>query len=254
MVIVLDTPKYLSKQKCEKGCEGTFANSPYEDTISARDVELHDTETSNDPPIMNVILFNNCAMDVPYVAEVKIIGSIQRVKIKDKLLPHLFVGLESDDSTTNDFNPIECPDRIELVVITPDDEKKIQEFVIQNKGRVLDALVDLVEPSHIGHEDAKKGLLMCAASTGINTKRRINLLLIGETGEAKTPLAKGSARLVPGSKFAAATDSTTNTLICVVDNETRHFRIGPVVTSNRAILGCCQWRRVLSLYTVEYCI
>jgi hypothetical protein len=46
-------PKYLSKHKCEKGCEGTFANSPYEDTISARHVELHDTETSNDPPIMN---------------------------------------------------------------------------------------------------------------------------------------------------------------------------------------------------------
>jgi 16S rRNA G966 N2-methylase RsmD len=40
----------------------------------------------------------------------------------------------------------------------------------------------------------------------------------------------------PGSKFASATDSTTNSLICVVDNETRHLRIGPVVTSNRAIL------------------
>jgi MCM P-loop domain len=170
---------------------------------------------------------------VPWNEPVKITGSIQRVQVKDKLLPHLFVGLGSDDSTTK---PIEHIDEIESVEITEEDKKKIQEFVIRNKDRVLDALAELYAQSHIGDKDAKKGVLMCAANSGMDShKRRINVLFLGETGLDKTPLAKAATRTVPGSKFASATDSTTNSLICVVEPDTEHFRFGPIVTANGAI-------------------
>jgi DNA replicative helicase MCM subunit Mcm2 (Cdc46/Mcm family) len=232
------TPRSLNKHKCKNGCEGTIAHTPYEDIVSARRVELHDTETSGDPPNINVILFNDYALETEYTEQVIITGSIQRVRVKDKLLPHIFVGLGSDGSTTNGFNPVEYMDKRESTEITPDDEKKIQEFLIQNKGRELDALVDLVAPSHIGHKDAKKGLLICAVNSGIDSvrrKRRFNVLFLGETGLDKSGLARDGNRLVPGSKFASATDSTTNSLICVVDGDTGHYRYGPLVTASGAM-------------------
>jgi DNA replicative helicase MCM subunit Mcm2 (Cdc46/Mcm family) len=229
------TPKYLSKQKC-KICDGeSIEHEPHEELVSALRVELRDEETSNDPPNTDVILFNVLPNDVPWNEPVKIIGSIQHVRVKDKLLPHIFVGLGPDGSTTDDTNPIERVEEIESTEITPDDEKKIQEFRDKNKPRVLDALAELVAPSHIGDKDAKKGVLMCAANTGIGPKRRINILFLGETGLAKTDLAKDATRLVLGSKFSSAMDSTTNSLICVVDGDTGHFRFGPIVTANNAI-------------------
>jgi DNA replicative helicase MCM subunit Mcm2 (Cdc46/Mcm family) len=228
-------PKYLSRQKCKIcDCE-SIGHELYEELVSALRVELRDEVTSNDPPNTDVILFNVLQNDVPWNEPVKIIGSIQRVKVKDRLLPHIFVGLGSDGSTTDNTNPIERIEEIEPIEITPDDEKKIQEFLIQNKGKVFDALAELYAPSHIGDKDAKKVVLMCAANTGLGPSRRINVLFLGETGLAKTALAKDAARLVPGSKFASAMDSTTNSLICVVDGDTGHFRFGPLVTANNAI-------------------
>jgi hypothetical protein len=76
-------------------------------------------------------------MDVLYNQLVKITGSIQQLKIKDRLLPHIFVGLESDGSIINGINPIEPIDKIESIEITPDDEKEMQEFLVKNNGRVL---------------------------------------------------------------------------------------------------------------------
>lgn len=52
--------KYLNEQKCSRGCEGTFAHTPYQELVSALRVEFRDTETSNDPPSTDVILFNDC--------------------------------------------------------------------------------------------------------------------------------------------------------------------------------------------------
>jgi DNA replicative helicase MCM subunit Mcm2 (Cdc46/Mcm family) len=224
------TPKYLSKQECKICNSESIGHELYGELVSALRVELRDEETSNDPPNIDVILFNMRPNDVPWNEPVKIIGSIQQVRVKDKFLPHVFVGLGPDGT-----NPIERVEEIESTEITLDDEKKIQEFHNKNKPRVLDALAELVAPSHIGDKDAKKGVLMCAANTGIGPKRRINVLFLGETGLAKTDLAKDATRLVPGSKFSSAMDSTTNSLICVVDGDTGHFRFGPIVTANNAI-------------------
>ena len=69
-------------------------------------------------------------------------------------------------------------DKRESVEITPKDVNKIKDFIAQNKGRELDALANLVAPAHMGHDDAKKALLMSGANTGVDSvrrKRRINV-------------------------------------------------------------------------------
>lgn len=230
---------YLYKQKCRICDSESIPHEPDNMTIPARRVELHDTETSNDPPHINVFLFNNCTIDILYNQPVKITGSIQQVRIKDKQFPCIFVGLESDGSIINDINPIEPVEKVESVVITDDDKKEMQEFLIKNDGRVLDALAGLVAPRHQGHKDVKKGILMAAVNTGVDSprrKRRIDILLIGPTGLDKSDLARDAIRLVPGSRSASAVDSTTNSLICVYDNDKEHFRFGPIPLASGKML------------------
>jgi DNA replicative helicase MCM subunit Mcm2 (Cdc46/Mcm family) len=224
-----EIPKKL-RQKCQFGCQGTFTNEPYYDYVTALCVEFRDTETTNDPPTTDVILFNKYTMDVLWNEPVRITGSIQHVSIKGKVLPHIFVGLRSEDEKAID--PI---NEIDIIEITDKDEIDIQIFADQNRGNILEAIAEMHKPSHIGDIDAKKGIILCAANTGTNPKLRINVLFLGETGLDKTPLAHDAIYNVQGSKFAIATDSTANSLICVVDGETGHFRFGPVVTSHGAI-------------------
>ena len=259
------SPKSLRKKKCKHGCQNqsgddepeSFEHEPYIELVPARAVELHGTDKelqTNDPPNMNVILFNDCTIEIPWNEPIKITGSIEKVNIKGKLLSHIFVGLPrvsgesgsgSEDDVNSPTNSIEYIDEIESVEITPEDEKKFQDFLTEHKGKVLDELAKLYAPSHIGDEDAKKMVLICAANAGIGSHNsRINILFIGETGLDKTPLAKNATRIVPGSKFSSATDSTTNSLICVVDPDTGHFRFGPVVTANGAILVVDEFGRM----------
>jgi DNA replicative helicase MCM subunit Mcm2 (Cdc46/Mcm family) len=231
-------PKSLHKYVCKEGCYQTFGRSQHAETISARRVELRDTEASGDPPNIDVILFNDYALNTEYTEQVIVTGSIQRVNIKGKDLTHIFVGLGTDGPTTGGFDPVDYTNKKESVKIEDADKEEMQQFVDQCNGAVLDELVKKVVPGHIGDDEAKKGLLICAANTGIDSvrmKRRINMLFLGETGNDKSGLAREGIRIVQGSKFASAADSTTNSLICVVDGETGHYRYGPLLTANGAI-------------------
>ena len=234
--------KNLHKQTCKTCFSASVPHESDDKYIPARRIELHGTETSNDIPHINVYLFNNCTINVLYNQLVKITGSIQQVKVKDKLLPHIFVGLESDGSVINGIDPIEPVEKVESVEITPKDEEEFQEFRTEcaNNGKtILDGLASKVAPRHHGHEDVKKGLLMAAVMTGVDSprkKRRIDIMFIGPTGLDKSGLASDAVRLVPGSKSASAADSTTNSLICVYDHDKEHFNFGPIPLSNGKML------------------
>ena len=126
-------PKSLNKHPCKNGCEETFAHSQYTELVSARHVELHDTEASGDPPNINVVLFNDYALNTEYTEQVIITGSIQHVRVKDKSLRHIFVGLESDGSTTNGFDPVEYTDKRESAEITQDDRENHGNLLFRTK-------------------------------------------------------------------------------------------------------------------------
>jgi len=81
-------------------------------------------------------------------------------------------------------------------------------------------------------------LLLVIANIGVDSvrrKRRINVLFLGESGLDKNGLAREGIRTVPGSKFASAADSSTGSLLCIVDGETGHYRYGPILTANGAM-------------------
>ncbi|MGC2570590.1 MAG: hypothetical protein WA364_03690, partial [Candidatus Nitrosopolaris sp.] len=98
--------------------------------IPARSVELHGAEISNDIPYINVYLFNNCTINVLYNELVKVTGSVQQIRVRDKLLPHVFVGLESDGSVINGIDPIEPVEKEESIKITPKWSRLIIDKVI----------------------------------------------------------------------------------------------------------------------------
>jgi DNA replicative helicase MCM subunit Mcm2 (Cdc46/Mcm family) len=234
--------KNLHKKMCKICFSDKVPHMSDHKYIPARSVELHGEEISNDIPYINIYLFNNCTINVLYNELVKVTGSIQQIRVKDKLLPHVFVGLESDGSIINDISPIEPFEKEESVEITPKDEEEFQEFYIKkgdNFRQVFDALASLVAPHHQGHDSVKKGLLMSAVMTGIDSprrKRRIDIMFIGPTGTDKSGLASEAKRLVPGSDTASAADSTSNSLICVYDKDGEHFNFGKIPLANGKVL------------------
>jgi len=117
-------PKHLHKQMCKVCLTDSVPHERDDKYIPARRIELHGIETSNDIPHIDVFLFNNCTVDVLYNQAVKVIGSIQQVKVKDRLLPHIFVGLESD----NGVDHIEAVEKIESIEITDEDKLKRKNF------------------------------------------------------------------------------------------------------------------------------
>jgi len=226
----------LNKVKCVQGCE-SFKHEPHEEVISALRIELQDTETYNDLERLQTVLLGNCTMNVSIGEQVIITGSIQKVRVKDKLLPYVFVGLEPVNVSS-----IEYVNKRESIELTETEEKEMQEFVKKNKGRELDALSGLVALSIIGYEHVKKGLLMCAVNSGkdsVERRLRINALLVGETGLDKTSLLIHSTRLVGlNSKFTSAVNSTVRSLIGVVDKDidtSGILRLGPIPSANGAI-------------------
>jgi replicative DNA helicase Mcm len=226
----------LNKVKCVQGCH-SFKHEPYEEVISALRIELQDTETYNDLERLQIVLLGNCTKNVSIGEQVIITGSIQKVRMRDKLLPYAFAGLEP----TN-VNAIEYVNKRESIELTEIEEKEMREFVKKNKGRELDALSELFAPSIIGYKHVKKGLLMCAVNSGkdsVERRLRINALLVGETGLDKTGLLIHSTRLVGlNSRFASAVNSTVRSLIGVVDKDVDTsgiLRLGPIPSANGAI-------------------
>jgi replicative DNA helicase Mcm len=226
----------LKRVKCMQGCE-SFGHEPYEEVISALRIELQDTNTYNDLERLQIVLLGDCTKNVSIGEQVIVTGTIQKVRVKDKLLTYVFVGLDP----TN-VNAIQYVNKRESIELSETDEKEIQEFVKKNKDRELDALSELVAPSIIGYEHVKKGLLMCAVNSGkdsVERRLRINALLVGETGLDKTGFLLHSPRLVGlNSKFTSAVNSTVRSLIGVVDKEIDSsgiLRLGPIPSANGAI-------------------
>ena len=126
-----------------------------------------------------------------------------------------------------------------------DDIKKWkQEKEIQGKN-VIDELVSLMTPEVLGMDNIKKGLLIVDVNAGLRNqpgefpeRQRINGLLIGDPGTAKSALAKKSIAFVPRSQSVSGQSVSGVSLTAVINKEpggSMSLMLGPLALAKDSI-------------------
>jgi DNA replicative helicase MCM subunit Mcm2 (Cdc46/Mcm family) len=124
--------------------------------------------------------------------------------------------------------------------LTAEDEKAIKRFVDHiGPDKVIERLTEMFATSVIGHNHVKRGLLLVAASTSLNkTVKKLNAILVGPPGLAKSQLLKEATRLVPNSRYESVQFATGKSLTVIVTKEEGDaliLRIGPIPQAKGAI-------------------
>lgn len=113
--------------------------------------------------------------------------------------------------------------------------------------KYIDRVVAMFSPNVIGHSDAKLGILRSLvggsnAGHGDDNGRRgrINTLLVGDPGTAKSVLARESTKLIPNSRYVTAQNASGKSLVGIVDkeNDGLFLRLGVAVLAKGAV--CCK--------------
>jgi DNA replicative helicase MCM subunit Mcm2 (Cdc46/Mcm family) len=107
----------------------------------------------------------------------------------------------------------------------------------------IDRVVAMFAPNVIGYNDKKLGLLRSIVGarsdhgTDNGRRGRINTLLVGEPGTAKSTLAKEASLLLPNSRYVTAQNASGKSLIAIVDKENDSLicRYGAVVLAKGAV-------------------
>jgi replicative DNA helicase Mcm len=126
------------------------------------------------------------------------------------------------------------------IEITGEDVKAIQRFVrLIGSNNVVNKLTDMFATSVIGHTAIKKGLVLCAASTSLNKKvMKLNTILVGDVGLAKSLLLKNGVGIVPGSRYENIQFATGKSLTAIVSKDEGGaitLRTGPIPQAKGAI-------------------
>jgi DNA replicative helicase MCM subunit Mcm2 (Cdc46/Mcm family) len=144
----------------------------------------------------------------------------------------------------NSFDYLEKEDS----TLSENDIKEIEAWksAIENEGKsITDELGKKFAPTIIGNQHNKKGLLYVCANAGIknNEKKipkrlRLNALLIGGPGLAKSPMLLSAIHAVPNSRYEGGQGSTGLSLTAQVskdDGGTHTLRLGPIPRARGAI-------------------
>jgi DNA replicative helicase MCM subunit Mcm2 (Cdc46/Mcm family) len=118
------------------------------------------------------------------------------------------------------------------------DVEAIHRFVKQKGPKVIESLVNMFDKSIIGNDLSKEALLYSLVSAGndlddIKNKKprsRLNVLLAGNPGLAKSSLLKKTVTLIPNSRYESVQHSSAKSLTAIVLNEDEHhfLRLGPI--------------------------
>ncbi len=245
--IELTIPSFKSPYKNEKSCRTCIGeDSNLRNTaiatfeyISVVDIELQDLDEHNEIERLSVKIFGNDTYDVIAGELVSIIGHLRVIRKNDnsrnKLETVLFAG------------SIFYTKRQELV-LTDDDKKQIQnwkQLQIQRNKNPIDELASLLAPELIELDNVKKGMLLVCASAGLRNvngmfpkRSRLNALLIGDPGLAKTALLEKTVKLISNSQYTGGQSSTGLSLTSHVHNDesgSYALRFGPVVLAKDSI-------------------
>jgi replicative DNA helicase Mcm len=235
---------YKDKSKCPfcpKGQNPGNSLSAILEYISVVDIELQDLETFSEIERLSVKVFEKNTFDVVAGEVVNITGELRVIRKNDNPNNKLETVLFADT--------IEYERRKEFV-LTDKDIQEIEDWMqkIQNEYKnPIDEVVKLFAPELIDLDRIKKGVLLVCANAGFRNidnrlpkRQRINALLIGDPGLAKTTILEKATKLVPNSQYAGGQSSTGLSLTSQISKEDGGMytlRFGPVVLAKNSL--CC---------------
>lgn len=235
---------YKDKSKCPfcpKGQNTGNSLSVTPEYISVVDIELQDLETFSEIERLSVKVFEKNTYDVIAGEVVNVVGQLRVIRKNDNPNNKLETVLFADT--------LEYERRKEFV-LTYKDILEIQDWKqkIQNQYKSpIDELIKLFAPELIDLDRIKKGVLLVCANAGFRNidnrlpkRQRINALLIGDPGLAKTTILEKATRLIPNSQYAGGQSSTGLSLTSQISKEDGGMytlRFGPVVLAKNSL--CC---------------
>ena len=233
--------KYEKCPHCDSPYSIEKLNPDFVNTVS---LELQDLESFNDLDRLTSFVFDKDTKDVRIGETVIITGNLNIDKPKDakKLFQYCYA------------NSIEY-DRIDNIALTQMDIDAVKRFSNKYRSNLIDELAKMFDPSIIGYEHVKKGLLLCAVNSdgdnvsiyGSNNLRRerIHALLIGESGLAKSKFLRTIKRLVPNSRYESGQNSSGKSLTAIVSKEDENYmlRLGPASLAKNAVCAINEFGR-----------
>jgi MoxR-like ATPase len=200
-------------------------------------IELQDEDKFDDLERLQVILFDEDTKNVQAGELVTITGQIYIERLNSARDAKLGTRMYS--------HSIHYEARKEISISSVDRDA-IRRFANKYGNRVVDKLVDMFATNVIGYQHVKRGLLISASSCANDYRSnkdfryriRINCLLVGDPGTAKSLLLKAVTKVVPNSRFESAQSSTGISLTALVSKEggdVSILRCGPIPLAKEAI-------------------
>jgi DNA replicative helicase MCM subunit Mcm2 (Cdc46/Mcm family) len=229
--------------KCIQCKTGKFLEDPVKQNVNAVVVELKDSDTFSEIDPLRIIVFgddepafDNTRGIEKHVGETVIVtGDIYPVdtskrKRETRIVSYLYV--------THLVNYLSKQD----VELTAEDVKAVKRFVKHvGEDKIIDKLADMFATSVIGYRHVKTGVLLAAASTSLDKRmKKINAMLVGDPGLAKSLMLKESVKLVPNSTYESVQFATGKSLTAIVtsdEGDAHILRIGPIPQAKSGILG-----------------
>jgi DNA replicative helicase MCM subunit Mcm2 (Cdc46/Mcm family) len=228
---------YSDKDKLEARCSGSCTADGCDGSKFIKTweycngilIELRDSENLSDiDPLKAILLDDDTVNAYMHLGETVTVTGFLDVISESKRIStsHMYIdGIEYE--TSNEL------------IISPKDVEGIKRLVKTKGNGLVDFLAEkMFATDIIGYNYVKKGILLIAASTNLDINdKKLNALLIGDPGLAKSELLRKAITLVINSRYESAQNSSGISLTAIVEkvNETSVLRIGVIPAAKGAI-------------------
>jgi DNA replicative helicase MCM subunit Mcm2 (Cdc46/Mcm family) len=220
-----------SPKKCAN-CERVrlVEDKAHTTNVNAIQIELRNPDTYSEIDPLKVVVFDEDGEEIIHHVGEKVVITglinIESVFGKWKRFPYLYAKSIRYESN-------------EKLELKDSDIEKIRALVQEKGNNMINHLAEkYFAPKVFGYNNIKKGLLLCAASTNLDTNRKkLSAALLGDPGTAKSLLLQEATKLVSNSTFVSAQSSSAISLTAIVETEkdSHVLRLGPIPLSRGGI-------------------
>jgi MoxR-like ATPase len=194
----------------------------------AKFIQLEDIDNLDENERLDVILYNDDISNVVPGEVIEITGNFE-LKQKNKKIKVLTVIVNATS--------IKYVNRKELV-ITPRDIENINRFA--SLPNLTERLTAMFAPNVIGHDRVRLGVLRSMVGGSDHGQRgggRVNTLLVGDPGTAKSTIGQEAAKIKPNSRHVSAPHASSKTITAIAEkeNETVSLKLGALPLARGAI-------------------